>query len=86
MSLQEAGELKSFMISKGISNTDILLNNYIEKQESNLDFLNTKIKAEDEIIKNFVKDELINFQIPKIFDHSPSKIINEMRNKIEGVI
>ena len=86
MSLQEAGELKSFMISKGISNTDILLNNYIEKQESNLDFLNKKIKAEDEIVKNFVKDELINFQIPKIFDHSPSKVINEMRNKLEGVI
>lgn len=85
MSLQEAGELKRFMQSKGITNTSILLNNFIEKQDSNLDFLNRKISAENEIINNFIQEEPISFKVPKFFKHSPIEVIVKMKERIEGI-
>jgi anion-transporting ArsA/GET3 family ATPase len=89
MSLQEAGELKSFMINNKLENTSIILNNYIEDNcdgNSHLSFLNNKITAEKEIVSTFTKEESIHFSIPKMFYHEPVEVICKIKDKIVGLI
>ena len=89
MSLQEAGELKTFMSEKNIHESSIILNNYIEMYEGmypNLQFLNNKHKAEKSIISEFSNSNEIFYKIPKILSHDPIQIIHSIKNEIENIL
>ncbi len=86
MSLQEAGELKSFMMQKNLTNTSIILNNYIKSPNSNMSFINGKISSETEIIDHFTKSSEISQRIPKIFSHQTKLVVMRVKETLEKLI
>lgn len=89
MSLQEAGELKQFMLSKGYENTSIILNNFIQQTSNStgkLDFLNHKYELEKNIIEDFAKTNPIEYKIPKVFCHSTAEIVKQKYQLLEAFI
>ena len=89
MSLQEAGELKSFMTEKSIPNSSIILNNYIDMTSDeypNLQFLTNKHNTEKSIIDDFSKANSIFYRIPKFLCHDPEQIMMAIKKEIENIL
>ena len=78
MSLQEASELKNFMLEKNIENTSILLNNFLSTENVKMSFVSKKEQAEKNIIERFSNENQISMRVPKFFSHEKGSVVNEI--------
>jgi len=87
MSIQEAGELKSFMLKKELKNTSLVLNNFISEndaKETSLSFLKQKINSEKEILGYFHESHAFEILLKKHFKHDQIDIIKKIETDLES--
>ena len=83
MSLEEGKELNNFIKDFGISDSDFILNNYLEtsfKEKEAPEFLIEKIKLEKEVLSNFEND--IAHTLPQIFSKSHTEVLQKIHASV----